>query len=112
MPGWVFLVLPGAAFLVQEHAERAAATAQLPVDTLAQPAVLAGLVLQLPFGIVALLPRACCRAPRSRSRAASSRSAAPHVDRPDERPDHTDLRPRRVELLQPVGRGPPAFAVP
>ena len=112
VPGWVFLVLPGAAFLVQEHVERAAATAQLPVDTLAQPAVLAGLILQVPFGIVALL------AARLLSRATVAiahrlgRGAAPHVDRPAERPDRVDLRPRRVELLQPAGRGPPAFAVP
>ena len=105
-------MLPAAAFLVQEHVERAAATAQLPVDTLAQPAVLAGLVLQVPFGIVALL------AARLLSRATVAiahrlgRGAAPHVDRPAERPDRVDLRPRRVELLQPAGRGPPAFAVP
>ena len=110
VPAWVFLVLPAAAFLVQEHVERAAATAQLPVDTLAQPAVLAGLVLQLPFGIAALLAarlltRATVASPAvsaaARGGIGARRRARSH------RP-----RPRRVELLQPSGRGPPAFAVP
>ncbi len=113
-PAWLFLVLPAGAFLVQEHVERAAATAQLPVDTLAQPAVLAGLVLQLPFGIAALLAaRLLTRAPPSPSPAGIGRAhAAACRSRADQRHDRTDPRPRRVELLQPAGRGPPAFAVP
>jgi hypothetical protein len=111
VPAWLFLVLPAAAFVVQEHVERAAATAQLPVDTLAQPAVLAGLALQLPFGLAALL------AARLLSRAAVAvarrigRGTRRHPARPDERHERTGPCPRRVELPQPAGRGPPAFAV-
>jgi hypothetical protein len=112
VPGCLYLVLPAAAFLVQEHVERAIATAQLPVDTLAQPAVLAGLALQLPFGVAALVAaRLLSRATAAIARRIGRRDA-PHVDRPDERHDRSDPRPRKVEFLQPVGRGPPVFAVP
>ncbi len=111
VPAWLFLVLPAGAFLVQEHVERAAATAQLPVDTLAQPAVLAGLALQLPFGIAALLAaRLLTRATAAVARRIGRRTR-PHPARADQRHDRTDPCPRRVELLQPSGRGPPAFAV-
>jgi hypothetical protein len=111
VPAWLFLVLPAAAFVVQEHVERAAATAQLPVDTFAQPAVLAGLALQLPFGLAALLAaRLLSRATVAIARRIARRTGL-HPTRPDERQDRTDPCPRRVELLQPVGRGPPAFAV-
>jgi hypothetical protein len=112
VPGWLFLVLPASAFVVQEHVERAAATAQLPVDTLAQPAVLAGLILQLPFGIAALLAaRLLTRASVALARRIGRRPR-PHVARVLHRFDRTDPCPRRVELPQPAGRGPPAFAVP
>ena len=111
VPAWLFLVLPAAAFLVQEHVERAAATAQLPVDTLAQPAVLAGLALQLPFGLAALLAaRLLTRATAAVARRIGRRTR-PHPARADQHHDRTDPCPRRVELLQPAGRGPPAFAV-
>ena len=112
MPAWLFLVLPASAFLVQEHVERAAATAQLPVDTLAQPAVLAGLALQLPFGIAALLAarlltRATAADRPPYRRAATRRASAAPISA-----TIAPTRcPRRVELLQPSGRGPPAFAV-
>ncbi len=111
VPTWLFLVLPASAFLVQEHVERAAATARLPVDTLAQPAVLAGLVLQLPFGVAALLvARLLTRAAVAVARRIGRRTR-PHPARVA-RHDHTDPCPRRVELLQPSDRGPPALAVP
>ena len=111
VPAWLYLALPACAFLVQEHVERAAATGQLPVDTLAQPAVLAGLVLQLPFGIAALLAaRLLTRATVAIARRIGRRTRL-HAARADQRHDRTDPCPRRVELLQPAGRGPPAFAV-
>ncbi len=112
VPAWLFVVLPASAFLVQEHVERAAATAQLPVDTLAQPAVLAGLVLQLPFGLAALLAaRLLTRATVAVARRIGRRPRV-HAVRADQRQDRGDPYPRRVELLQPAGRGPPALAVP
>ena len=90
VPAWLFLVLPAGAFLVQEHVERAAATAQLPVDTLAQPAVLAGLALQLPFGIAALLAaRLLTRATAAVARRIGRRTR-PHPARADQRHDRTD----------------------
>lgn len=111
VPAWLFLLLPASAFLVQEHVERAAATAQLPVDTLAQPAVLAGLAFQLPFGIAALLAaRLLTRASVAIARRIGRRTR-PHPARAGQRHDRTDPCPRRVELLHPAGRGPPAFAV-
>ncbi len=112
VPGWLYLVLPATAFVVQEHVERAVATAHLPVDTLAQPAVLAGLALQLPFGIAALLAaRLLTRATAAIARRIGRRTR-PHPARPEERHDRTGPAPRRVSLPQPAGRGPPAFAVP
>jgi hypothetical protein len=112
VPAWLFLVLPATAFLVQEHVERAAATAQLPVDTLAQPAVLAGLALQLPFGLVALLAARLLTRATVAIAERIGRRTRPHPARADQRHDRTDPCPRRVELPQPAGRGPPVFAVP
>lgn len=112
VPSWLFLVLPSAAFLVQEHVERAAVTAQLPVDTLAQPAVLAGLALQLPFGLIALAAaRLLTRATVAIARRLRRRGRRLVPLRPTLH-HRTVARPPRVELLQPAGRGPPAFAVP
>jgi hypothetical protein len=54
-PPLLFAVLPAAAFVVQEHVERALAHGGLELDVVTGPAFLAGLLLQLPFGLVALL---------------------------------------------------------
>ena len=95
---------------MQEHVERAAATAQLPVDTLAQPAVLAGLLLQLPFGIAALLAaRLLTRATVALARRIGRARPMPRVS------TTATIAPTRVRAgssPQPAGRGPPAFAVP
>ena len=110
VPSWIFM-LPAAAFLVQEHLERAAATAAVPVDTLAQPAVLAGLALQLPFGLIALIAtRLLQRATVATARRIRRRAHSHHALRTPWH-DIADPRPPRVELLRPAGRGPPAFAV-
>ena len=112
VPSWVFVVLPPLAFLVQEHLERAVVTAEVPLDTLLQPAVLAGLALQLPFGIAALvLARLLERASVAIAKRLARRTR-PHVARRVPRIAQPDRRPRRVLLRAPVGRGPPVLAVP
>ena len=111
VPAWIFFALPPAAFLLQEHLERAIATAELPFDTLAQPAVLAGLACQLPFGLAALivariLQRASVAIARRLARRTRPHVAvrATHVPRPCR-------RPRAVVLRAPSSRGPPVVAV-
>jgi hypothetical protein len=112
VPSWVFVVLPAAAFLVQEHLERAVVTAEVPLDTLAQPAVLAGLALQLPFGVAALvLARLLERASVAIAKRLARRTR-PHVARRVPRIVQPDRRPRRALLRAPSGRGPPVLAVP
>jgi hypothetical protein len=54
-PPSVFALLPLAAFVVQEHVERALATGGPQLDVVLSPSFLAGLLLQLPFGAAALL---------------------------------------------------------
>jgi hypothetical protein len=50
----VFAVLPPAGFVLQEHLERVLAPGSVPADVLLEPAVLLGLLLQLPFALAAL----------------------------------------------------------
>ncbi len=112
VPSWVFVVLPAAAFLVQEHVERAVVTAAVPLDALARPAVLAGLALQLPFGVAALvLARLLERASVAIAKRLARRTR-PHAARRVPRIVQPDRRPRRVLLRAPSGRGPPVLAVP
>jgi hypothetical protein len=111
VPAWVFFVLPPVAFLVQEHLERAIATAELPLDTLAQPAVLAGLALQLPFGLAALVLARILQCASVAIARRLARRTRPHVARRQVHLTRPDRRPRRVVLRAPSERGPPAFAV-
>ena len=111
VPAWVFFVLPPVAFLVQEHLERAIATAELPFDTLAQPAVLAGLALQLPFGLAALVLARILQCASVAIARRLARRTRPHVAIRQVHLARPDRRPRRVLLRAPSGRGPPVFAV-
>ena len=54
-PPALFATLPVAAFVVEEHVERALAHGRLELDVALGPAFLAGLLLQVPFGAAALL---------------------------------------------------------
>ncbi len=106
-----FVALPPFAFLVQEHLERAVATAAVPSETMTEPAVLAGLVLQVPFGCLALLvARLLDRAVLAIARrlADPPRPCRRHRLRllPPQR------RPVRTNLRLEFGRGPPALARP
>lgn len=75
---WLFFVLPPLAFVVLEIAERLLRAEVFPFHAALEPRFLAGLLLQLPFGLLALLVaralmrvveqivRALARAPRPR----------------------------------------------
>ena len=54
-PALVFALLPHVGFVVQEHLEQLIATGSLPLDLAAEPTFMAGLGLQLPFALGALL---------------------------------------------------------
>jgi hypothetical protein len=108
MPVLAALLLPALVFLGQEHAERFLQHHALPWDTLAQPAVLVGLVLQAPVALVAAalaghltrlaerVARALCSTPpRVRASTALWRPAAAEP-----------LRPATLALGY-AGRGPP-----
>jgi hypothetical protein len=85
-PGWVFALLPPLVFTLQEHVEYVAAHGHMPWTLVANPVFLAGLLLQLPFAIVAyaaarlLLDAAVAIVDRRRPQRASRR--LPPVQRP------------------------------
>jgi hypothetical protein len=51
----LFVILPPVAFTLQEHLERLIGSGSIPYDLVGEPTFLAGLALQLPFAVVALL---------------------------------------------------------
>jgi hypothetical protein len=53
LPLWLFSVLPLLGFVFQEHVERALATGAFSTSIAAEPAFLIGLLLQVPFALVA-----------------------------------------------------------
>jgi hypothetical protein len=53
-PPWLFALLPPVAFVVQEVTERLIHSDHVHAGTLAEPAVLIGLMLQLPLAVIAL----------------------------------------------------------
>jgi hypothetical protein len=55
VPAWAFGVLPLLGFALQEHLERLITTGSLPWHAALAPTFLPGLLLQLPFGLVAYL---------------------------------------------------------
>jgi len=54
-PLWLFALAPPVGFAVQEHAERFLASDAAALHTVFEPTFLVGLLLQLPFALVALL---------------------------------------------------------
>lgn len=54
-PVALFVVLPPAGFVLQEHLERLAATGGIPHELVLEPTFVVGLALQLPFAVAALL---------------------------------------------------------
>jgi hypothetical protein len=54
-PLWLFALVPPVGFAIQEHAERMLHHNAFSAGTVFEPTFLAGLLLQLPFAVVALL---------------------------------------------------------
>ena len=54
-PLWIFALTPPVGFTLQEHAERMLHHDAFSAGTVLEPTFLAGLLLQLPFAVVALL---------------------------------------------------------
>lgn len=108
---WFFFVLPPLAFASQELAERLLNAEAFPFHAALEPRFLVGLLLQLPFGLLALLvARALLRvvariaralAPRPRPRLAPSAPWRPR--------QIIDLPQIPALALGYAERGPPAF---
>jgi hypothetical protein len=109
MPVALALLLPPLVFVCQEHVERYLHHHAVPWETLVQPAVLAGLVVQLPAALFA----AFLTHPLTRLAERVARSLAPPpATRPAERalwPQVAAETPRLPVLaLGYAGRGPPS----
>jgi len=77
---WLFFLLPPLAFASQELAERVLHAEAFPFQAALEPRFLVGLLLQLPFGLLALLiTRALLRVAERLLRTL----ARPHTPRPD-----------------------------
>lgn len=109
---WPYALLAPAAFAVQEHLERFLHSGRPPVDLLAEPAFAAGLALQIPVALLAvLLARLVLRSARRLARALGGRRPA----RPRPRAASTVLRPARSPAIPrpailasgAAGRAPP-----
>jgi hypothetical protein len=114
LPSWAFALLPPVAFVVQEHVERWLHSGLVPWQAVLEPTFLPGLLLQLPFGLVAYLAarlllgtavrlgRVLASPPPPRARPVASKRLA----RPDPQP------PRRSPLAcREAKRGPPLPAL-
>src|SRR5690242_274492 len=111
----LFLWLPPVAFAVQEHAERLRVGYDSPYHVWQEPTFWRGLLLQLPFGVVAyLLARLVLRVSQAAEALVARRRAAaghlPHVVEPRRlsRPPLVLLLPRPVRAGDALAfRGPP-----
>ncbi len=71
---WPYALVAPVAFALQEHLERLLHTGALPLGVVGEPAFLAGLALQLPFALLAvLLARLVLRSARRLARTLGSR---------------------------------------
>lgn len=71
---WPYALVAPAAFAAQEHLERLIHSGRLPADLFAEPAFAAGLALQLPVALLAVLAaRAVLRSARRLARALGAR---------------------------------------
>src|SRR5207249_5309309 len=77
-PSWRLAAIPSAAFLLQEHLERLHHYGSVDWATTFEPTVLIGVVLQLPFGFLALwLVRSLLRLAHRAGRALADRQVQP-----------------------------------
>jgi hypothetical protein len=114
LPAWRLAAVPPLVFLLQEHVERLVQDGDFSWLTAAEPAVLAGIALQIPCGLFALwLVRTLLRAADEigcalarRSASAARRLAASRLSL------LVHASPLRLRVLasRHAGRAPPAFA--
>jgi hypothetical protein len=111
-PSWRFAGLLPVAFVCQEYVERLAHAGRPEWTTVAEPAVLVGIVVQVPCGVAALwLIRLLLRLAFSAGRALAARERRERI-----RPTVV-MRPAGVDLVRPLlfargipPRGPPQLA--
>jgi len=111
LPAWAFALLPLVGFTLQEYLERWLAAGTFPWHAASAPTFLPGLVLQLPFGLLAyfvarLLLRVAERVGRAFAPAPAARRLAPP----------SETAPPAPALVRPsllscglAKRGPPAL---
>jgi hypothetical protein len=114
LPAWRLAAVPSGLFLVQEHAERLVHDGDFGWLTAVEPAVAAGVVLQLPCGLLAVwLVRALLRAADGLGSALARRSASARrlmAPRRVRLPRQAALLRLPVVASQHAGRAPPSFA--
>jgi hypothetical protein len=111
VPPWLFFVLPPLAFALQELAERWLNAEAFPFHAALEPRLMIGLLLQLPFGVLALLvARALLRIVERIARAFAPRPAPRLATSASWRPKPVvDLRQIPALALGHAERGPPAL---
>jgi hypothetical protein len=103
----VIALVPPAAFVVQEHAERLLVGASW-TDVALQRPFLIGLVLQVPFGLFALvIARALLRAAQLAGVALAAFTSGPDTTPSSVAAALVSLVPRPAPALAHAGRGPP-----
>lgn len=111
LPPWLFFALPPLAFASQEIAERLLRAEAFPFQAALEPRFLLGLLLQLPFGLLALLVARALLRIVERLIGALARARAPRLrTRPSWSPRQAYVLPRIPALaLGHSQRGPPAL---
>ena len=108
---WLFFVLPPLAFASQEFAERLLGAEGFPFQATLEPRFMLGLLLQLPFGLLALLVACALLRVVERLVGALARARAPRL------PTGLSWSPREAYLLPRIPalalghsqRGPPSL---
>jgi hypothetical protein len=105
----LFAVLPLVAFAFQEHVERLIHTGAFPVEAALQPTFLVGLLLQIPFALVAFALTRALLAGADALASALTRRAAPAAALEPLLPVWVEVLapPRRLHALARAPRGPP-----
>jgi hypothetical protein len=113
VPPWAFALMPPLAFLLQELLERWFATGSFPWWMVLQPTFRIGLLLQLPFAVLAyLLTRLLLRVADRVATALRPEKRQPRLRGLSPRWHPAALRPPRIAALADghAGRAPPLFA--
>jgi hypothetical protein len=112
LPGWRLAAIPALILLVEEHVERLAQDGEIGWLTAVEPAVLAGVALQIPVGLVAVwLARVLLRAADQIGWALARRSSSAARRIGASRPLFICTSSLRLRVLasRHAGRAPPAF---